>query len=371
MLNVDSASMMYMLVAAVGTESRYSRVLMEGLNASIATGTEEMQVACFDTHFHQPALRPEDVKMVPLPAVASGTIKFSVPIKFGDKRRKHIECPSERPLITQVADSDKIESTVRGTAALFADHLRRMRFLDVSPDAMRRPSFPGQITLGDHGENLSSVLQAICEKPEGKASLLEWLRELTPMDVVDLEFPPDQIGRVLVTLVEEGGRRTSAYSASDGTLRFLGIVAALLGPNRGGLYFFEEIDNGIHPTRLRLLMDLITRTVKKGDVQVIATTHSPQLLLYLNDEMLQYVSVVHRLPGAAGSAVTRLVDIPHAMDVLKRQDIARLHASGWFEDALAFAQPAPAAEKPEPAADKPAEDAPAPTGSEPSLGGTP
>jgi hypothetical protein len=32
--------------------------------------------------------------------------------------------------------------------------------------------------------------------------LVDWVRELTPMDVTDFSFSADQIGRVLVTLRE-------------------------------------------------------------------------------------------------------------------------------------------------------------------------
>ena len=71
-------------------------------------------------------------------------------------------------------------------------------------------------------------------------------------------------------MLTEGGCRS--YSASDGTLRFLAILAALLGTDPARLYFFEEIDNGIHPSRLRLLLDLIEGQTAKGGTQVVTTT---------------------------------------------------------------------------------------------------
>jgi hypothetical protein len=40
------------------------------------------------------------------------------------------------------------------------------------------------------------VLQAICEKPELKLALSNWIQELTPMDVVDFEFVPDAAGKI-------------------------------------------------------------------------------------------------------------------------------------------------------------------------------
>lgn len=70
-----------------------------------------------------------------------------------------------------------------------------MRFLDLVPSRMREPAFPGQTVLGDRGEHLPTVLQTICEDPHRKETLVKWLRELTPMDVRDLDFPTDPSGR--------------------------------------------------------------------------------------------------------------------------------------------------------------------------------
>ena len=43
------------------------------------------------------------------------------------------------------------------------------------------------------------------------------------------------------------------------------MLAALLGTDSAGLYFLEEIDNGIHPARLSLLIDMLERqTIAKG-----------------------------------------------------------------------------------------------------------
>ena len=69
------------------------------------------------------------------------------------------------------------------------------------------------------------MLKVICEAPNRRAALIEWTRELTPMDVQDLEFPTDTItGRVQLAFREANGRSVSAWSASDGTLRFLAMT---------------------------------------------------------------------------------------------------------------------------------------------------
>lgn len=211
-----------------------------------------------------------------------------------------------------------------------------MRFLDFNPEAMRLPSFPGQTVLGDRGENLSSVLQNICADSQRKQALIQWVQELTPMDATDFEFSADFTGRILLTLIEAHGQKTSAISASDGTLRFLAMIAALLEPEPAQFYFFEELDNGIHPTRLNLLTQLIERQVEQNKIQIVATTHSPQLLRILSPTALEFASLTYRLPDRPDAKIKRIVDIPEAKRLIQEQDLARLHESGWLEDSVYF-----------------------------------
>lgn len=247
---------------------------------------------------------------------------------------------STQPALTQITDNEEAPAAAIAAANDVLKSLRSMRFLDLSVAAMRNPSVPGQDVLGDRGENLSSVLQAICEVEPTKKSMLEWIRQLTPLDVVDFEFVTDQTGRVLVSLVEADGTTTSAYSASDGTLRFLAMIAALLGPKPARFYFFEELENGIHPTRLSLLLELIESRVGDGEIQMVATTHSPQLLAFMSEESREAASLVYRHEDEKEAHITRIVDIPEARRVLENRNLGRLHESGWLENAVSFAQPA-------------------------------
>ena len=216
------------------------------------------------------------------------------------------------------------------------DTLSSIRFLDLVPDRMRLPSFPGQVVLGDGGENLPTVLKALCADPSRKEVLAQWARELTPMDVNNFEFREGPDGKVHLILQEKSGREISAHSASDGTLRFLAMLAALLGPDPARLYFFEEIDNGIHPSRLNLLIDLIEQQTAKGEIQVIATTHSPQLLSMIGDTTFENTSVVCRLEDSEDAVIRPVADLPNATELRGSQGLGRLLAGGWMETALNF-----------------------------------
>lgn len=246
---------------------------------------------------------------------------------------------NSKPVLSQILDHQDVKlPTVKEHARLALRALESMRFLDLHPDAMRLPSIPGQTILGDRGENLSSVLQAICENPTMKQALAAWIRELTPMDATDFEFPADQTGKILVSLVEKSGQKTSAYSASDGTLRFLAMMAALIGPKPARFYFFEELDNGIHPTRLHLLLQLIERKVGEGAIQMVATSHSPQLLAALSRQSLEAASLVYRFAERPEARIKRILDLPEAQRIVQKQDMTRLLSSGWLEDAVAFSE---------------------------------
>ena len=191
--------------------------------------------------------------------------------------------------------------------------------------------------LGDWGGNLPSVLKEICANHERKSILIGWIRELTPMDVEDFEFPADPSGRIHLK-IREPGRDISAYSASDGTLRFLAVLAALLGRDATRLYFFEEIDIGLHPSRLHLLVELIERQTAKGGPQVIATTHSPDLLSMVSDETFENTSVTCRLEDTNDAIIRPVAKLPNARELRNSQGLGRLLASGWIEDALAFTE---------------------------------
>ena len=212
-----------------------------------------------------------------------------------------------------------------------------MRFWDLSPELMRHPAYPGT-PLGDRGENLPAVLEQTCADPELRSTLVSWLQELTPMDVSDLEFPRDPSGYVHLMLCERNGRKISADSASDGTLRFLAMLAVLLGKAPPGLCFFEEIDNGIHPARLNLLMELIERQTEKRDIQVVTTTHASAMLTVMGDSTFANTSVVSRTEGTDDAIVRRVADLDNAPKLRHEQGVGRLHESGWLEDALFFTE---------------------------------
>ena len=257
---------------------------------------------------------------------------------------KRLTLRRDKPALTQLQHKSGIPSLHRKKVENLIASLADIRFLDLVADAMRQPSFPGQTILGEGGENLATVLQETCLNQERKQTLIAWISELTPLEIADFEFESDATGRILLFIVDIMGSRTSALSASDGTLRFLAMAVALMGVRATGLLFFEEIDNGFHPSRMRLLTELIERQVEFTRIQVVTTTHSPDLLSIVGDRTFGSTSVVYRSPDGSSSSIRQVSTLPHAMKLRSEQTLGRLHVSGWFEDAMYFSDSVEAAE---------------------------
>ena len=259
--------------------------------------------------------------------------------KTGEQRKygHRVAVRPDQPALTQIGEHKHIVRPHKNWVSRVTQGLAGMRFLDLSPERMRQPAFPGQTVLGDRGENLSTVLKEICTDEQRKRTLAEWTRALTPMDVHDFEFPTDATtSLVQLVFVEKNGSRVSAYSASDGTLRFLAMLAALLGTNPARLYVFEEIDNGIHPSRQQLLIDLIEAQTENGHLQVVTTTHSPDLIELVGADTFQNTSVVCRCPDTEAAEIRPVAELPNATKLQQSQGLRRLHRCGWMENAVLF-----------------------------------
>lgn len=74
-----------------------------------------------------------------------------------------------------------------------------------------------------------------------------------------------------------------ATRVSDGTLRFLAMLAALLAPTTPPLLCLEEPELGMHPDALALLAELLIDASTR--MQLVVTTHSDALLSALNDHI--------------------------------------------------------------------------------------
>lgn len=244
--------------------------------------------------------------------------------------------PCSRSLLAEIQDHPEVEVQRRFAAGVVLNYYENFHFLELHPAGMKAFVPVAADGLGEHGENLSAVLRRICLDPEREQHLLDWLAKLCAPAVRKIDFEETKTDDVMVKLWEGDGDETpmSARSLSDGTLRFMGYLAAMFSAPEGSLFLIEEIENGLHPTRVHLLVELFEQFAESRNLQIVATTHSSQVLLSLSDKALRDAVVFARVEDRPGTVTSRLGDLPHFDEVTQKTHIDKLFTTGWLEFAL-------------------------------------
>jgi predicted ATPase len=125
-----------------------------------------------------------------------------------------------------------------------------------------------------------------------------------------------------------------ARAMSDGTLRFLAILTALLTLPEGSLLAIDEVDNGFHPSRAHLLLEALQTIGKQRNIDVLVTTHNPALLDALGTEFVPFVTVAHRDSITGESKLTLLEDIEQLPKLLAQGTVGKLSTQGLIEKSL-------------------------------------
>ena len=133
-------------------------------------------------------------------------------------------------------------------------------------------------SLEEGAGNLALVLSHL--QGEQKRKFLKAAGELFD-GIVDFRCPVT--GGVVSLFLEEGGGRTiPASRLSDGTLRYLSLLAILLHPEPPPVICIEEPELGLHPDLLPALSDLMREASARS--QLVVTTHSDLLVDTLTEE---------------------------------------------------------------------------------------
>ncbi|WP_064198010.1 MULTISPECIES: AAA family ATPase [Emticicia] len=74
-----------------------------------------------------------------------------------------------------------------------------------------------------------------------------------------------------------------ADELSEGTLYFLALLCIIHQPNPPKLLLLEEPEKGIHPRRIKEVVDFIFDLAQEKDIQVIMTTHHPYVVNEFQD----------------------------------------------------------------------------------------
>jgi predicted ATPase len=250
---------------------------------------------------------------------------------------------ASRLLTTQVVS--RVPATVAGrvvheAAARVLAALRSVFVLDPVPHQMRQYVPRRDIQLRRNADNLSAAVAALLEDPSAHEQLRGALESLNEQSIVELTTSASDLDDVMLTLKERWNgymHQVPARLMSDGSLRFLAILVALLqappvdsaadlsvASDATGqtTLVIEELENGLHPSQAHTLISFIRDQVKSRRIRVLATAHSPALLDALTGGEHRGVLVCQRRPGGL-STISRLVELPTYVDIVAKGGLGR------------------------------------------------
>lgn len=165
------------------------------------------------------------------------------------------------------------------------------------PRLPQKADLPNDVLEPD-ASNLGLVLNRLRREPSVKNRLLKALRAL--YDGID-DYDVHIEGGTVQVFFQEGRFTVPATRLSDGTLRYLCLLAILCHPSPPPLVCIEEPELGLHPDVLPTVADLMKEAAER--CQLIVTTHSDVLVDAMTD---QPESVIVAEKTDEGTTLTRL-----------------------------------------------------------------
>jgi len=221
--------------------------------------------------------------------------------------------------------------------------IKKIFIINPIPQNMRNYS-PLSKTLEQDGSNIAGVLAALPEPEKEKIeqTLLNYLSQLPEGDLQRVWAEP--VGRLgsdaMLYCEEKWGKNhepllVDARGMSDGTLRFLAILTALLTRPEGSLIVIEEVDNGLHPSRAGLLLKMLKEIGKKRNIDILVTTHNPALMDELTPDFIPFVMVAYRDQDTGESQLIPLDEIENLPKLMASGSLGKITQQGLLEKSLA------------------------------------
>jgi predicted ATPase len=173
-------------------------------------------------------------------------------------------------------------------------HILNWQFLALSPERMGLPvpqqRTGGGVRLVRDGSNIADFLLDLRRQDQNAFDgIVETMSYVLPYAKDIQPSVTSEIERKAWLQLTEADFKVPGWMLSTGTLRLLALLTLLRHPNPPSLIVVEEIENGLDPRSIHLIVEEIRNAVLYGTTQVVLTTHSPYLLDLLTIEHLVLV----------------------------------------------------------------------------------
>lgn len=191
-----------------------------------------------------------------------------------------------------------------------------------NPAREPQPSDLRADSLQENYQNLAHIINQTKRIPRLKQSLIERLARFYE-GFQDVEVTV-QFGSMMLYLQEHAFPESAipATRVSDGTLRWLALLAILLNPTPPPLVCIEEPEVGLHPDMMHVLAELLREASER--MQLVITTHSEILV----DAFTTTPEVVVVCEKEEGATTMRRLEPEKLAAWLKDYTLGNLWSSG-------------------------------------------
>lgn len=212
--------------------------------------------------------------------------------------------------------------------------LNKIFLFQPEPWRMRDYARMGDKELRFNGENLSAVLYDLCKKQNRIDDIRKIIDDLPDNGIEMMGFILTTARDVMLSLQEAGGVKIDARQLSDGTLRCLAILAAVYSEPEGSMIVVEELDNGIHPSRITKLLHAIQQIAAERHLTLVVTTHNPAVMDAVGPDHMDGLVLCYRSKEDGASTFARIVDLPDYLRLVAKGTMGELAEQDAFVKAI-------------------------------------
>ena len=261
------------------------------------------------------------------------SVSTSAKVYTGNRGMRQREDLNKHISVLTQMDGKNVAKLVQDVALNVQNHLKLIFVLNPEPQKMHN-DIQLSPTLSPDGSNVAGVLAGMDEerKKEVESRLSEIVRGLPEKELTKVWsekvglFEADAMLYCTEALTPTEENLLDARGMSDGTLRFIAIIVALLTLPEYSLLIVDEIDNGLHPSRAKYIIDKMQLLGKERKVDMLCSTHNPTFVNSMGVEMIPFISYVRRNNTDASSEVCLLEE---------HKDLARMLATGNVGEMMA------------------------------------
>jgi predicted ATPase len=227
------------------------------------------------------------------------------------------------------------------TALAARRELQSWQHLQLAPAALRRPDRFGPPTrMAPDGSHFAATLHRLTGGTAGAArsddtasreALSGQLMEMIDgAQAVQVDADPNN-DRLAVSLRDRDGMLHPAATLADGVLRLLAFLVLAHDPHTRGVLCIEDPERGLHPARIRALLNLLAGIgvdayqpvgARNPLRQVIISTHAPTVLQQVCDDSVVFVE------SRLGSA--RFLCLPDTWRAGESRTVSRDHLASYL-----------------------------------------